>query len=520
MKNINTNKLSTVKIFFFSFYSRFSGWLATFLIVAVATLFFVAVPTPAFAYNWHQGYASMTGATTVNLQGNNLIQTFLSSSLWNSTAGTYSLGAGGCFNGDWPDMTHSCGTFGGVDDWTNSAYANFDISPYLWYAFSSADYWLKFSPYVSTGGGSPTITNPDDYYIQFHCSSASSGPCTTSSLSAPITNTDTRIISVSPVDITNASTTTPPTAGQQSATITATATIYNNATITSSFIDQVCVNITSMEGMPGVGFDQTIAPICHPIIASGQSTLTFVFPNEMWGRYRMDIFMNSTTGWQGFDAVQPQYRYESIFVNLYTQIVNQSCAFGDQLNGVCPSLASVLASSTLASTTPVVWAGIPLDDCSLISGWSDPTGKALCVVANTFKNVVNLLFVPNSTDVSLMLVKMHDNALTHFPLGYVTDFVSIMSTTTVGSLVVLDATMPSALGYGGGANIHLDLTHALDPILNATTSQYTMAGASTTQTLYDFTSYYWSFLVYLATGFYLLSRVLGSHIIPSVIHKK
>ena len=127
------------------------------------------------------------------------------------------------------------------------------------------------------------------------------------------------------------------------------------------------------------------------------------------------------------------------------------------------------------------------------------------------------LFIPDSGYISETMGNFKDNVLTHFPLGYVTDFLNILSTTTVGSLTVIDATIPNALPFGNGQHIHLDLTHSLDYILNATSSIYNNASASSTQTFYEITSYYWDLIVYICALMYIMGRILGWSVIPSDI---
>jgi hypothetical protein len=129
-------------------------------------------------------------------------------------------------------------------------------------------------------------------------------------------------------------------------------------------------------------------------------------------------------------------------------------------------------------------------------------------------DLITWSFVPTPDAINYFVTTAHNNILTHFPLGYVYDFINIISTSTVGTLTVIDATMPDALGYGSGAHIHLDLTGVLDPYLNATTSQFTMAGASTTETLFEYTNYYWKIIVYILVFLYILFRILGGGIIP------
>jgi len=137
---------------------------------------------------------------------------------------------------------------------------------------------------------------------------------------------------------------------------------------------------------------------------------------------------------------------------------------------------------------------------------------------NCFSDLFAYLFVPTPDAISYMGDRLHDEILTHFPLGYITDFVSILSTTTVGSLTVLSATVPPGIP-GTGSHIDLDLTGVLDPYLNATTGAFTNATASSTETLFEITNRYWSYILYLLTILYIVRRILGAHIVPHITKK-
>jgi len=128
-------------------------------------------------------------------------------------------------------------------------------------------------------------------------------------------------------------------------------------------------------------------------------------------------------------------------------------------------------------------------------------------------DLITWSFVPTSDAVSYFGTTIYEDVLTKFPVGYLTDFILIMSTTTVGSLTIIDATIPSALPFGQGQHIELDLAGQLDYILNATTSVFSTAEASSTETFYEITSYYWNIIISMLAFFYVLSRILGSHLI-------
>lgn len=171
-----------------------------------------------------------------------------------------------------------------------------------------------------------------------------------------------------------------------------------------------------------------------------------------------------------------------------TYVASSTASFNDFISSSTTSLAQVKEA------------------CNPISGFD----LVLCISG---------LFIPSSGDISNAVSTFKENVSTHFPLGYFSDFVSIISTTTTGSLTILDAEMPSALGVGN-PTIKLDLTHKLDSVLNATTSQFSFSsstGASSTATFFETTNYYWSIFVYIMTLFYILGRLISSSVIPRKI---
>jgi len=133
-------------------------------------------------------------------------------------------------------------------------------------------------------------------------------------------------------------------------------------------------------------------------------------------------------------------------------------------------------------------------------------------------------FVPTPSEISGFTNSVHDSILTHFPLGYVTDFVSIISTTTEGSLPGIHATIPAGIA-GTGASINLTLDHALDQFLNANMGSFYLAtntsafattllgtSISSTTTLYEYTEHYWEIFVSVMAFLYILGRILGQGI--------
>lgn len=130
------------------------------------------------------------------------------------------------------------------------------------------------------------------------------------------------------------------------------------------------------------------------------------------------------------------------------------------------------------------------------------------------KDCIKSLFVPNWPEIYPKMTDLKNGILNSFPIGYFSEFVTIMSTSTAGTLTVIDATLPSPLGLGSGHHIHLDLTGVLDPILNATTTIFNNESANDTRSLYEITVYYWKILVYVGAMLYVLTRIVGAGLMP------
>lgn len=149
-----------------------------------------------------------------------------------------------------------------------------------------------------------------------------------------------------------------------------------------------------------------------------------------------------------------------------------------------------------------------INTCNPLSIFSSTTVKFNPILC------VGVLFVPDGILINNSLSNLRINVLQSFPIGYVTDFVEIMATTSTSTLTVINATLPSVLP-GGGANIRLDLYRALDWALYATSSKFNNVSASSTKTLFEITNGYWKIIVYLGALFYILSRLLGTRIVPN-----
>lgn len=144
------------------------------------------------------------------------------------------------------------------------------------------------------------------------------------------------------------------------------------------------------------------------------------------------------------------------------------------------------------------------------------SGSVSTLYFNTNFNPIScfvFLFVPDQTLINESLTNVKNNVLQSFPIGYVTDFITIMATTSTTTLTVIDATLPNVLP-GGGARVQLNLSHALDWALYATSSKFNNASASSTKTLYEITNEYWKIIVYIGALLYILSRLLGPRLIP------
>jgi hypothetical protein len=176
-------------------------------------------------------------------------------------------------------------------------------------------------------------------------------------------------------------------------------------------------------------------------------------------------------------------------------IVNQGTFIGNISQNSFDQVGIIFASSSATSTAALGKTCVP---------WSGSFDTLYCL---------SYLFIPDAGHLNDTLINFRDNVSTHFPLGYVTDFIVILASTTASSLPVIDATIPLGIG-GTGSHIHLQLANVLDPILYATTSQFLNASASSTGTLYSITSYYWNMIVYAFAGFYIIARIFGSHLHP------
>jgi len=170
------------------------------------------------------------------------------------------------------------------------------------------------------------------------------------------------------------------------------------------------------------------------------------------------------------------------------------------------SLVSDLSSTTATSTIESI-----KNSCNPISG------DISTLFLNTNFDLLDctwLLFLPNDEQITSAINQIKEGFIIRFPIGYLTDFISIVSSSSTVPLTVIDTDLPSGLGLGS-SHIRLDLDHVLDFVLYATsTNAFVTASTSATSTLYAITSSYWDKFIYLLVLLYILMRILGNNIIP------
>jgi len=160
------------------------------------------------------------------------------------------------------------------------------------------------------------------------------------------------------------------------------------------------------------------------------------------------------------------------------------------------------------------------DSFNELSGVASTTVDNLSIACNPFSGNFDIvicfyrLIVPDSQTATALFQETYDMVFSRAPLGYFTDFISIMSTSTVGTLTLIDATIPTGM-VGSGKQITLDITNVFDFVLDSTTTPlFNSANASSTETFFVQTNRYWTIIVSILFVLYLMRRLLGSHIIP------
>lgn len=121
---------------------------------------------------------------------------------------------------------------------------------------------------------------------------------------------------------------------------------------------------------------------------------------------------------------------------------------------------------------------------------------------------VAFLFTPQERDMAILVADLKDGLLHVFPLGYITDTVAILSTSSTTSLPVLTVTIPK--GYAGlsTTTLSLNIFQLMGPgtILGTATSSLT---GSSTQTIWSTISNSWNTFIYCCLGIYVIVRILG-----------
>ena len=130
------------------------------------------------------------------------------------------------------------------------------------------------------------------------------------------------------------------------------------------------------------------------------------------------------------------------------------------------------------------------------------------------------LLTPDAGLIYESLGNFKDNVSTHFPLGYVTDFLNILYDNATDTIPMLTATVPNGIP-GAGSHLSIGMNgHELDYLWNATTSSFVSPEASSTETFKDVVGFYWNWLLWIATGMYIISRILGSNVLPNVFYSE
>lgn len=363
----------------------------------------------------------------------------------------------------------------------------------------SSGYQLAYSDFATIG--SQTLTNGVTYYIYFNRAAAYTcnfniktdtngdmyGYITTNGSPAPdLNDTTTRIDTISPP---NASTT------GYTTTLNATGYINEDDYETGTILRLRLVNNTLQNGIGGSALDawnSAFGGYSIPITSAGAFDLSTTTTFDIDGQVNIEwsIQVPNTT-WLIGSFLSPQ-----VLVSTTTYfIVNQMTG----LDIAMASTTDILISALVTGTTTQ----------SVIR--CNPANFDITVC------LISLLIPPRSV-LENDLTNFKNDVLVRFPIGYVTRFLTILGSGATSSLPVFSATIPDALPFGQGQTITLDLNHSLDWILYATTSAYITAEASSTDTLYDITSYYWNIMVYMALGFYILRRIIGAHLIPDLFY--
>jgi len=309
---------------------------------------------------------------------------------------------------------------------------------------------------------------------------------------APL-NTDNRFISLTPVN----GTTTP-------FTTTIGACFYLNQTIEPyQYFNHINFYFTPVETPVSPANGQ----ITLPITSSGESCVSTTTTFSYQGLWLMDVgFFAYGNG----EAGDEDYIPDQILLATSSQFIVGSSQLIDQINRLTSSSTNSAFSAYLSECEEII--------ASSTISFVNPQ-KVVCATTTYLLKGLIYLFVPDSSGMVQNVNKVKNEAITRFPVGYFTDFVRIMSTSSTSSLPVINATVPSTLP-GGGSHITLSFNNALDFALNATTSRFSNVSASSTRTLGEITLDYWRILVYLSAFAYIIIRITGANFMHKIGYHK
>jgi len=179
-----------------------------------------------------------------------------------------------------------------------------------------------------------------------------------------------------------------------------------------------------------------------------------------------------------------------------------------------------VANKSFSATSTIFTLGEP-NKVDLLDEYSadlfDDLATSTCAIGNfDTLGCLQYILLPHKADFVDFFDEMKDGALSYFPLGFVTDFVSVLATSTQASFLGISATVPPGIP-GTGSHIQIGISSTtLDYVYGATVGQFLNESAPDTRTLYEITYEYWEIICYIALLFYLIARILGSIIVPQL----
>jgi len=207
------------------------------------------------------------------------------------------------------------------------------------------------------------------------------------------------------------------------------------------------------------------------------------------GNYRLEAWLTASDFWS----------WSELNISQSTQFtVNQGTFIGNISQNSYASYGALLASTTATSTLALS------KSCKPFSGEFDTV------------NCLAFLFIPDAYLAQQSIENFRSEVLTRFPLGYVTDFISILSTGTSTTVTLVDLQVPGILP-GGGKTMTLTIDeHSLDMLLNATSSVFATTKQNDSRTFREITEEYWLIVLGVLTLLYILRRILGDAVIPEL----